>query len=419
VNLLARARGIIRSNAAIYLLGTIASRIGAIVLIPLYTRRLTPADYGEFSLAISLLQLLPMCTSLGLTAGIARVFFDASDREAGMRSMGAVARGMVFLVIGMLAVLATGLGLFAPDILFGISRGRWFFILAAAAGTVFAGVPDLLFRVTQQPKRAVALQLTTFFLTAGLGVAFVLGLNRGLDGAVAATALSALCVGAFGVFFITTRLPTGDIRSETRRALGISIPLLPHYLAGWLQLTADRWILTAFGATSSLGAYYLATQLLTPIPLVVGAWNDAESPRYGEVYRDGGVLGAYRALRRQYRNYFLAALVPAAAALVASPLLPLIIGAKFLGAIAALPPLALSYVLDSFYFPASNYLFYVGRTRLIPVVTVTSAAVGLAAALLLLPRFGLPGLLGARVIASLVKGVVGFVAVYLARPRSA
>ena len=70
----AALRAFLRSNAAIYLGGSVLSRIGAVILIPLYTRRLTPADYGEYAIAVSFLSLLPNLLSLGLTAGLTRVF---------------------------------------------------------------------------------------------------------------------------------------------------------------------------------------------------------------------------------------------------------------------------------------------------------------------------------------------------------
>jgi O-antigen/teichoic acid export membrane protein len=66
-----------------------------------------------------------------------------------------------------------------------------------------------------------------------------------------------------------------------------------------------------------------------------------------------------------------------------------------------MPWLAIILTLDSLYYPAQNVIFLGGRTKLIPVVTASSTLVGLGLSALLLPPFGIAGLLAARTAASL------------------
>lgn len=409
-------RAFLRSNAAIYLGGAVLSRIGAIILIPLYTRRLTPADYGEYALAVSLLQVLPHCMSLGLTAGLARVFFAEKEAARAKLRMGAVARGMVVIVASAVALLSLATYVLVPHSLFGIRRRVLMLLVLASAGTAFGMIPDLYFRSSQRPKPAVALQLTSFLSMAGLGVLFVVGLRRGVDGVIEAAVCSSCLMGIIALVFVHLRLPGNDSVAETRAAIPFSLALVPNVLAAWVQMTADRWILTAYGATAALGTYYLAVQLLTPISMVTASWNDSQAPRYGELYRSGGAAAAYEALRPYYRTYALVTLVPALGILCASPILPIVIGPKFLGAISVMPMLGAALVIDSLYYPATNYLFYVGRTTLIPLATVTTGIVATGLAILLLPRFGLPGLIACRFFGSVTRALAMMLAARLARP---
>ncbi|HVH42542.1 MAG TPA: oligosaccharide flippase family protein [Labilithrix sp.] len=407
----------LRSNAAIYLGGAVLSRVGAIILIPLYTRRLTPDEYGEYALAVSLLQVLPHCASLGLTAGIARVFFAEKRLEEGTRRMGAVARGMIVIVSCSIALFALCTYLFVHQPLFGIRRRVLMLIVLASAGTAFGMIPELYFRSSQRPRPAVALQLTSFLSMAGFGILFVLGLGRGVDGVIEAAACSSGLMGVIALVFVHLRLPGGDNWAETKQAIPFSLALVPNVFASWIQLTADRWILTAYGATSALGTYYLAVQLLTPISMVSSAWNDAQAPRYGELYRTHGAVAAYEALPASYRRYALVTLVPALGILAVSPLLPIVIGPKFIGAITVMPVLGAALVVDSLYFPPTNYLFYVGRTTFIPIATVTSGIVATTLSILVLPRFGLPGLVACRFLGSVLRATAMIVAGRIARPK--
>ncbi len=167
--LIAFGRAFLRSNAAIYLGGSVLSRIGAVALIPLYTRRLTPADYGEYAIAVSLLQVLPHCVSFGLTAGLARVFFSEKKAEDAGRVMGTVARGMMIVVSCVIALLALGVYFFVDGPVFGVRRRVLLLVVLASAGAAFGMIPELFFRSSQRPKPAVALQLTAFLSMAGFG----------------------------------------------------------------------------------------------------------------------------------------------------------------------------------------------------------------------------------------------------------
>ncbi|MBX3228125.1 MAG: lipopolysaccharide biosynthesis protein [Labilithrix sp.] len=412
-----RARTLVRSHAAIYLAGALLSRIAGVALIPLYTRRLTPDDYGEYSIATGMLQLLPTCASLGLTAGLSRVYFGTDDRAEGERKMGAVARGMMVVVLVLLGALAVAIHLGVDSSLFGVTRRHLLLVVAAGVPAAFAMVPDLYYRAVQRPVPAVLLQLFGFVLSTSSGLLLVLGLRRALDGALESVVLSQAALGVFAVLFVLLRLPARDVIGETRAALAFSIMFVPHFVAGWLQVTADRWVLTAYGAGAELGKYYLAVQILSPIPMVITSWNSAEAARYGELYREEGPEAAYRSIGRLTRQYLLAATLPGLAILAGAPLLPLLVGPKFLGALALLPFMGLGYILDSLYYPATNYIFYVGRTGLIPIVTTVTAVLGTGLSILLLPRFGLAGLVAARVFSAALRSGAMLVAARIARPR--
>lgn len=410
-------RGFLRSNAAIYLGGSVLSRIGSIILIPLYTRRLTPEDYGEYAIAVSFLTVLPHCLSLGLTAGLIRVFFAEKDPVLARARVGSVARGMFAIVIATGLALALLTLLFVKAPLVGVRPRLFPLLVAAAAGNAMAMVPEVYLRAAQRPKHTVALQLTSFLSSASLALVFVIVLGRGVVGLVEAAACSSALMAIIAIVFVRLSLGRATrIVAETWDGLRVSLPLVPNVIAHWAQLTMDRWILTAYGASASLGTYYLAVQILSPITMVLAAWNDAQSARQGELYRAEGAAASYAQLGKTYRSYLAVALVPALGLVAGSPLLPLIIGPKFLGAIAIMPVLGAALVADAFYYPSANYLFFVGRTRLIPVATVVTTVLSTSMSILLLPRYGLPGLVACRFFGAALRAAAMTTAAWIAKP---
>lgn len=401
-----RAVQLLRSPAAVYLVASVVGRIGSIVLIPLYTRRLSPAEYGTYGLALTLLSLLPLCLSCGLTAGLTKEFYDAPDAEAARARVGSIAKGMLLVSFTLACILAAVVLLLLPEGIGPLSRRQLLLVDAASVATCAGFVPDSFLRAAQRPRPVVALQLGLFATSTGLGILLVAGFGRGVDGAIEAAAGSALLSGVIGVLFTLLYLRGDDVLRTTRRVLGFSIAFVPHFVASWAQDVGDRWLLSSYGGGKALGPYYLAGQMLSPVPLVVSSWNSSENPRVGEVYRAGGLRAVLADLKRQYRGYGLAALVPALGIVVASPLVGPFIGPELRGALSLLPFLALAYVVDALYYPGANTIFYTGRSRAIPITTLLSAGTGLLVAYLMLRAYGLAGLVAARVVTSSVRATL-------------
>src|SRR5438270_6469452 len=66
-------------HSAIYGLGGIVSRILAVLLLPLYTRYLTPRDYGAIESLVALSAVLVTILRAGISSAFFRFYFDSSE----------------------------------------------------------------------------------------------------------------------------------------------------------------------------------------------------------------------------------------------------------------------------------------------------------------------------------------------------
>jgi O-antigen/teichoic acid export membrane protein len=402
---------LLRRPAAIYLLANVLGRIGGIVLIPIYTKKLTQTEYGAYGLITSLTSLLPLCISCGLTAGLSKAFFDTKDVSMAKQAVGSIAKGMIAIAAfwTMLATLVVLVAL--PHGIMQLTQRQLLLVLCISFANCVGFVPDNYLRAAQKPIFAVATQLGQFLLTTSLGIYLVAFKGRGVDGAIEAGLGASLVAACVGFWLTFVHLGGRDVIKHTRSVLRFSLAFVPHFMASWAQEAGDRWILSAFGDRRALGSYYLSVQLLSPIPMVTGAWNGGETPRVGELFRDGGMAAVFRELPTQFRRSFAAAALPTALLVFGSPLLPLVINARFAQVLFILPVLALAYLFDSLYYPSTNVIFYSGYSKAIPTVTVLTSVVGLSLCYVLLRRFGVPGLLVARVATSFIRSLtLGLVA---------
>src|SRR5207237_5294311 len=107
-------------HSAIYGLGGLVSRILAVLLLPLYTRYLSPSDYGKVETLIALTTVLGSLLAMGITSAFFRFYFDSPD-PADRRL---VVRTSFWFTMGMATVgLVLGLALSRriSDVLFGSS----------------------------------------------------------------------------------------------------------------------------------------------------------------------------------------------------------------------------------------------------------------------------------------------------------
>jgi len=407
------------ATAAIYLIAALAGRVGSFLVIPLYTRKLTQEEYGTYGLIVSLLSLLPLCFCVGLNAGLTKVYFDTPTGEDPKDHVGGIAKGMICVATVFALLTVAAVFLVFPQGTLKLSPLQLTLVVLATLGTSYLSVPDLYLRASQRPMWVATLQLSNLGLLLGSALVLVGGLNRGLSGVVEAIFISGCFSATVGLFF-TLRMLGGKIDwTQLRKTFRFSAPFIFHYGASWAQMTGDRWVLSAFNFDQTLGAYFLAQQLTMPIAMAVVAWNDAEVPRMGQSYKKYGLAHLRQKFKTYTLHYAWVAGIVSLALVLGRPIWTAIIGSRFESTMTILPWLALIGWIDAFYYPGSNLVFYTGKTYWIPVVTTLAAAVSIGLSILLLPRWGLPGLITAKIAASLVRSVVISVAARFASVETA
>jgi O-antigen/teichoic acid export membrane protein len=385
--------------------------VGFILLIPLYTRRLGAAEYGDYVLAQTALSLAPAFV-LGLPAALSLFYFDSPDRALSRKRVGAVAKLTIIVTLCVAALTQTLIVLLVPVSAAGLFA-RWSLtcVLVAAAGNVLAVVPVQFLRDAQKPLAAAAFQLAEFVLIVGTGILFVSTFQRGLQGSLEALALTYAVLGLASIIFTFAYLGGTLTRALGKEALRFSLPYIAHYVALWVQGVADRWTMKLSGMGASLGPYSLASQLSTPSAMVVNAWNLERGPRTGELFRSGGLPAIRRDMRRMVKSYMLASAIPSLVIVAATPLLRLYISPSFHGALLYLPLLLLFNFVDALYLPCFLVVYYDSKSRWISTVTAISAVASIALSAVFVPLFGVWGALLARGAASLVRtSSLGFAA---------
>lgn len=374
-------------GTAAFAAAAIIQRTVGLLLLPFFTRVLTPSEYGQIGVITTLVAAFATVASLGLETAVFRGYVQAAgDRLAARTFVNTVGGFAIMVPLSVAALAAVVLSWFPPIFDIPLDALRLAFVGAAATASSTV-VPLAVLRAQERFSAYLRLMGIQVVLTTTLTILFVAVLRWGVTGWMLANALGSVLLLARGLAILRHRW-TFDIDLEPlRRALAFGLPLVPHALAHWGLALSDRAILGIFVPTAVIGAYYVAYQACIPITVIAIALSQATQPMYAEAATSPA--RRHELARVATVQTVLTALVAAAVALVGPPLIRLLLPPSYGPAADFLPWLALGSAFFGIYLiPMNAIAVMAGRTERVWMVTVFAAALNVALNIVLVPQIG-------------------------------
>jgi O-antigen/teichoic acid export membrane protein len=377
-------------HSAIYGLGGLVSRILAVLLLPLYTRYLSPSDYGKVETLIALTTVIGIALRMGIHSAFFRFYFDSTEPAARRR----VLRTSFWFTMAMAtAGLIAGLALAAPiaDLLFGSSDDSGI-VMAAFVG-LWAGMNyeqlTSLFRVEERSVAFVSASLANIFLTIGATLLLVVAFDKGPIGVIVGNFTGTLIVYVVLIGYRREQLGLEFDRGLLREMNRFGTPLVPTALFLWVTNFSDRLFLVQLADTAEVGLYSVGVRIASAMVLLLTAFRLAwpafaysiEDDR--EARRTYAFVLTYVVLVTTWVATGLALLSPWIVDWIAAP--------AFAESSRVVGPLAFSAVAFAGYIVVAIGVGRAKRTQFNWVVTGAAAAVNVALNLLLIPPYGMMG----------------------------
>ena len=371
----AASRGVL-GRGSIYTLGTAAPILANAAVVPLVTRLLGKPGYGVVAIAIVVIQVAMMAGSFGMPSVITRQGILAGSGVAGARAL--LVRGSL-MTGGLVAAVILTAPLWNPLVQVPL-RSAVLLALAASAFFVVVENSQALLRVLDRPGAFVSLSLTATLGGPLLGLALLAqhrSPERYLTGLTAGYAAAA-AVGL--VLCLRGGRPSGD-RGDTRAALRLGLPVIPHLVALFLANGALVFLAGHLYDIADAGRIQLALLVGSAPAVITSALNNSWAPIvYRSEESDRGAVIAHTA--RDIST--LAALTSGGVALLAPWLLRFVAGDSFapLELVPAVAIVAFGAVLSVAYLANVHLVFAAGRSLGLSVITPLSLLVGLGCAYL-------------------------------------
>ncbi|MBV8687663.1 MAG: lipopolysaccharide biosynthesis protein [Alphaproteobacteria bacterium] len=405
-----------------------AGRLGARLLFLFVAGRLFgPAPFGAYVLAVAAVELAVSVGSLGMK----KLVFQLLDGEKDPRALPHVLLGAALLVALASAALAAMLmaaALLLPPVFLPGGAGKALFLLAP----MVAGQSLLdLFLAATRWRHAIRYEVVArslvepYALLLGAAAAWALGWREtGLLAGYWAGTLAALAFAAAGARRVFGPFRLGAWRPDPARllpTLRFAFSNTAADLLNALYTRVDLWLVGLLLGAGPAGVYGMARQVAVPIRQVRQSFDGLLIPLVARTLGRRGSRGSGEALASATR-LILAIQLPLIVALfaVGRPLLAWL-GAGFEAAYWPLLALAVAEAIQAA-FSIGDLVFVYLKPKVGLVLTLASIAVGIAAALLLIPPLGLAGaalsVLAAYALRAALRSVVLRAHFYLDVPHS-
>lgn len=376
--------GRVLRRAGGYGVATLAQAAAGLLVLPIATRLLGPADLGAVALAVLVTQVIWSGAVLGLPVSVT---LFATGPEGSSRA-GRLAVGGVVCTTALTAA-AHLTGPWWADAFSSLGYGP---ALRTAVWTALPvgvlGIAQALLRVHAQVRAFVAAALcsTVGGQVAALGlVAAVGGAPAYLAGlALGHTLGAAVSVAAARRWLAAPRL--GDLRLGIR----MGAPTVAHALGVLVLAVGDRWVIERVLGLEAAGSYHVAYVIgAAGIPLL-GAVNNAWQPAVLAAGDDRRWRSADETTALLIRlTSVLAAVVALTAPVVVALLAPPSFDRAAMARVTAV--VGIAAVAYCCYLSRGVVLLHVRATGVLGLMTPTAAVANVALNLLLVPRAGVTG----------------------------
>jgi len=376
------------------------TNLGGIILLPILTKNISVGDYGIWAQVNVTVGLISILILLGLHQSMVRFMAAAKGRDEIQESFYsilltvAVAGALVSIIIYSFSDRLSAL-LFDNNL--AVTRVLPLIVFLESINAILFN----FLRASQHIKLYSLFSLVSMYLSIVLAYYFVSS-GDGILGAVIGLMLSKAAICLVLLILILTRI---GFRVPNFKKIGdflsFGLPLIPSGLSDWVVNSSDRYVISIFLGTASVGYYspgYLLgniiTMFITPVACIL--------PVVLSQHYDENNLERVETILNHSLRYFFALALPSVfgLTLLSWPLLSLLSTQEIADRGYMITPFVAVGML--FFGVASiltNIILLMKKTKYSAIIWIVAAALNLGLTVLLVPRLGIVGAALATLIA--------------------
>jgi O-antigen/teichoic acid export membrane protein len=376
---------------ALYGIGGVAKHLSSLVMLPIYTFYLSPADYGAIEIITLILSSASLVAGMNLGEGLFRFFHQPTDKGGGRHTVStALALAVLLGAVGAILLSAT-----APWLADRFLTGNypWTYIAIASLTLMTEACASIVvchMRAEGDAMKYFWAGMLRLALQIGLNVYFLVVLDLGVLGILLGGLAATLTLSIVVLPYTLRRVGWSYSALSARQLFAFGGPLVVANAATFYLGASDRFFIEHYQGLAAVGVYALAARLAAGFGVLIydpfeQMW-DPEKYRIWHSTRDTAVFQCV------FRLLSLVLIVTAAGVSVFAPeIFGVLTSAAFADAAYVAPILIASAV----FYALSRFVRFgslvSGKTANVYQSAVVSALVLTVLLWLLTPPYGIVG----------------------------
>lgn len=374
-------------HTLVYGLGLLLSNVVSFIMLPIYTRYLTPADYGVMELIEMTLDVIAIAAGARIAVGVFR-FYHKMETQAEKEAVVSTSLMILAMSYGSVALLTVLVAPFLSELIFQDSVHAGLIRLAAASlgfqSLIIA--PLAYIRIKDRSTLFVMASAAKLAIALTLNIVLLVGMGMGVEGVFISSLCANIVVGLWLTTYLIREVGFAFSRAATRDLIRYGVPLMFTQFATFVATFGDRYFLQHAADVSTVGIYSLAYKFGFLLAILgytpfASFW---ESARFEVAKRDDR--------DEIYARVFILMnvllwTVAVGLALFGSDLIRIMANPSFHAAGSLIPLILLAYVLQSWTYFQELGIHVSEKTAYLTLGNWIGAVVALAGYWLLIPRF--------------------------------
>ncbi len=378
-------------NSLIYIFADVLNKAIPFLLLPIFTKYLTPSDYGIVTVFTSLTALLTVFIGLSTQNAIYVNYFQYTKEK-----MQIYIANILFLIM-MSTIFALSI-----VFLFDTYISQWLELpklwLYLAVVYIFAqtisSILSILWMVEEKAVSFGIFQILNTLLLFILALVFIVGYKLTWVGQLSAMLITSILFAIFSLFilFKNIYLKFSYSKESLKDALYFGIPLIPHKLGEWLKLSADKFLLVALIGSSATGLYAVGYQIASIIIIISIAVQKAWQPYlFRQLNHITSIQDKIRLVKLTYSIFFLIVIFSISLYTISPYIISYFLDERFIGAASFIGYLILANFFAAMNHTVIGYIYYTKKTIMLVRITIITALMHIGLSYFLIIQNGIIG----------------------------
>ncbi|WP_196138888.1 lipopolysaccharide biosynthesis protein [Aliikangiella sp. G2MR2-5] len=390
-------------HSYIYAIGNVVNRVGAFLLLPVYTNYLSVEEYGALELFYGVSAVIFGFLSIGIAHATLRFYFEYDDEKE--RNAVVSTNYIASFAISVLGVLLVSIWHNELAQLVFSSTALSTGILIILGTIVFELSSQICLAYVRAIERSlffVYIAIAKLFIQVSLNVYLVIFANQGVVGILFGNFMAVFLGWLILSIFTLRRCGFAFHLNKLKVILQYSFPFLLGTFTSLISTNADKFGLNYLDALGTVGIYMLAMKFSQIVEQLIG---EPFSRSYGSFRfsimknENAPEIQANIVKYLMYGTAFFALCV----SLFIKDLLIIMSDAAYWPAASIVPIIMFSSLIKIMNYPVQTGILYAKKTKYFFYFGVVSACVSLAGNLMLIPVIGIYGACATLILTDMIQ----------------